>query len=58
MLHLRPHPPSRPLDEHASDPAAERDYHALDRRQHLDAQQRAIRDSVPRPHYSRPRPPG
>ena len=60
MPHLRPHPPSRPLfdDDRAADPATERDHQALHRRNHLDAQQRAIRDSVPRPHFSRTRPPG
>jgi hypothetical protein len=58
MPNVRPHPPSNYFADRGPDPAAERDNHALDRRHHLDAQQRAIRDSVPPPHFARRRPPG
>ncbi|MBX6313923.1 MAG: hypothetical protein IRY99_13550 [Isosphaeraceae bacterium] len=55
MPNPRSRPPAAPGPQQAGIPDAQA--RALDRRQALDEQQRAFRNSVPKPHFGRPRPP-
>ena len=52
-----PRPPANPLNDHSRDASRATLARALERRNQLDQQQRAIRDAIPRPHFARPRPP-